>query len=470
MKNLIILSIFICSIISFSESMIVVNNGGTRVLVVDSGTDFAHPEFNGKILYELAELNGVAGKDDDNNGYIDDLAGWNFVENTNVQVDTTILPPFYDEVLRYNDVLEKYGRKGEITQEDYNFAIEFQKDLTKRMWMGFIGGYAHGTHVAGIISKNNNHTSFKAIKFIGTGTPPSTSSLREMIIARNGFLKRQTRQKTYGEIEAIYKQLGDSAIASMQPITDYVAFCNPRVINCSYGDNRDAIFPNVKKHMLDVFGYTNPDTDEVFKVMDIYAKNVSIRRTDKMYEKATNALLLIAAGNSAEDVDKYISSPIDMSTQNKIVIAATFDDKLIADFSCYGIKKVDIAAPGVLIKSSYPSGKYGLMSGTSQATPYVSKIAAKLFHIRPALTPVEVKKILMGTADKKDWLKEKVVCGGVVNPLRAEAAARLVNKGVDIDKAIAQVLINIGNAKIPERKIDLNDPLMQNFYRSTIVY
>ena len=470
MKKIIILLIFTCSIISFCESMTVVNNGGTRVLVVDSGTDFSHPEFTGKVLNETAELNGTAGQDDDNNGYIDDVAGWNFVENTKTLVDTTVLPAFYDEVLRYNDILEKYVRKGEITQEDYNFAVSFEKDTTKRPWMGFIGGYSHGTHVAGIISRNNNHTAFKAIKYIGTGTPPSTSSLREMIIARDGVLKRQTRQMTYEEIEATYKQLGDSTVQSVQPLTDYVAFCNPRVINCSYGDNRDVIFPVIKKHMTDVFGYTNPDTAEIYKIMDIYSKNVSVRNSEKMYEKATNALILIAAGNSAEDVDKYISSPIDMNIENKLVIAATFDDNLIADFSCYGVKKVDIGAPGVLIRSTYPNGKYGLMSGTSQATPYVSKIAAKLFHVRPALTPVEVKKILMGTADKKDWLKDKVVCGGVVNPQRAEETVRLMNKGMNIDKAIAQVLISIGNIRSAKRNINLSDPLIQRFYKATIVY
>ncbi len=58
------------------------------VAVIDTGVDFSHPDLDGKAWTNLLELNGVANTDDDGNGYVDDINGWNFVNNTpNVFVD-----------------------------------------------------------------------------------------------------------------------------------------------------------------------------------------------------------------------------------------------------------------------------------------------------------------------------------------------------------------------------------------------
>ncbi|MBN2853072.1 MAG: S8 family serine peptidase, partial [Clostridia bacterium] len=462
MKKLIILLIFTYSIISFCESMTVVNNGGTRVLVVDSGTDFSHPEFTGKVLNETAEVSGTAGQDDDNNGYIDDVAGWNFVENNNTMVDTSILPAFYDEVLRYSDITEKYYYDYDsLTEDDFTFTESFHSDDMKYSWFDFIGGFSHGTHVAGIISRNNNYVSLKAIKYLNVGTAPSLDRMKEFLIYRISLDGRSSRQMSYEEIETYFKEYGDTEVAAYQNVSDYVSFCVPRVINCSYGDNRVNLMEFMKEAMVDTFGYSTADTEEAYKLVDIYARNVSVRTDEKVYEKATDALIIIAAGNEAENVDDFISSPIDMNIENKMVVAATFDDNLIADFSCYGVNKVDVAAPGVLIRSTYPNGKYGLMSGTSQATPYVSKIAARAFLLRNTLTPLEVKKIIMETVDKKDWLKDKVKTSGCVNMYRVEQAVRFMNQGLTIDQAIAKANSGTGTVRTSSRNIDLNDPLIQ---------
>ena len=85
---------------------------------------------------------------------------------------------------------------------------------------------------------------------------------------------------------------------------------------------------------------------------------------------------------------------------------------------------MDIAAPGVAIKSSAPGGRYVSMSGTSQAAPYVSNIATSIMEINPLLTPSDVKKILMKTVDKKSFLRGKVKSGGIVNKERALYAAQ----------------------------------------------
>ena len=60
--------------------------------------------------------------------------------------------------------------------------------------------------------------------------------------------------------------------------------------------------------------------------------------------------------------------------------------------------KPDIVAPGVLINSTSHNG-YSYVSGTSFATPHVTGAAALLLEKNPSLTPLEIKSILVTTAD-----------------------------------------------------------------------
>ncbi|MFP5387665.1 MAG: S8 family serine peptidase, partial [Bacteriovoracia bacterium] len=75
------------------------------------------------------------------------------------------------------------------------------------------------------------------------------------------------------------------------------------------------------------------------------------------------------------------------------------------------------------------------VSGTSQAAPYVSNIAGRIKDANPRLKPLQIKKILMGTVDKKDFLKDKVTSGGIVNGDRAVYAATL-SRQVSLEEAI----------------------------------
>lgn len=52
------------------------------VAVIDTGVDFSHPDLQGKMWVNPGELNGTTGVDDDKNGYVDDINGWNFVNNS----------------------------------------------------------------------------------------------------------------------------------------------------------------------------------------------------------------------------------------------------------------------------------------------------------------------------------------------------------------------------------------------------
>ena len=49
------------------------------VAVTDHGVEYDHPDLAGNMWVNEAELNGTPGVDDDNNGYVDDIYGWNVI-------------------------------------------------------------------------------------------------------------------------------------------------------------------------------------------------------------------------------------------------------------------------------------------------------------------------------------------------------------------------------------------------------
>jgi len=53
------------------------------VAVIDTGLDFNHPDIAGNLWTNQAELNGIPGFDDDGNGFVDDVRGWDFYNRDN---------------------------------------------------------------------------------------------------------------------------------------------------------------------------------------------------------------------------------------------------------------------------------------------------------------------------------------------------------------------------------------------------
>ena len=103
---------------------------------------------------------------------------------------------------------------------------------------------------------------------------------------------------------------------------------------------------------------------------------------------------------------------------------------------------VEIAAPGVGILSSIPGDEHLAVSGTSQASPFVANVAGRVLDINERLTFAELKRVLMETVDKKDFLTDKVTSGGIANPDRAVRAAELSLK-MSLDEAILQSRLEI---------------------------
>lgn len=136
-------------------------------------------------------------------------------------------------------------------------------------------------------------------------------------------------------------------------------------------------------------------------------------------------LVVAAAGNDHRNTDLFQNYyyPAAYRLTNIIAVAATDVHNNLLLSSNWGATKVDVCAPGENIYSTLPRengrSKFGYMSGTSQATAFVSGLAALLLSQDPHLTPQQIKKIILKSVDKFPQLQGKVVSGGRINAYQA---------------------------------------------------
>lgn len=137
--------------------------------------------------------------------------------------------------------------------------------------------------------------------------------------------------------------------------------------------------------------------------------------------EAKGVLFIAAAGNEKQDSDlpQNYYYPSAYKLPNIISVAATDIHNKLLRSSNWGKVRVDVTAPGENIYSTLPGGRYGYMSGTSQATAFVTGIAALLLSRDPSLSPAKIKELIRGSADVIPELKDKIASGGRVNAYKA---------------------------------------------------
>ncbi len=155
-----------------------------------------------------------------------------------------------------------------------------------------------------------------------------------------------------------------------------------------------------------------------------YATNKEAVDQAMLYARKHDVLIVQAAGNDGKNIDSFANFPQRFwpAERNWIVVGASGpvdDATLAAGFSNYGIRSVDVFAPGVRIYSSVPGSKYDTYDGTSMAAPVVTGLAALIREYYPKLKADKVKEIILASVTQREPLKNKCVTGGVVNAYEA---------------------------------------------------
>ena len=126
-------------------------------------------------------------------------------------------------------------------------------------------------------------------------------------------------------------------------------------------------------------------------------------------------LFIAAAGNSTANNDVTSSFPSNYDVPNVVAVAATGQNDSLASFSSYGLRTVDLAAPGVDIYSTARNNGYTSMSGTSMATPHVAGAVALMMSVHKQMTMDQLRAKLFQSVDAVPALATKVATGGRLN-------------------------------------------------------
>lgn len=136
-------------------------------------------------------------------------------------------------------------------------------------------------------------------------------------------------------------------------------------------------------------------------------------------------LVVAAAGNERQNIDikKNNYYPASYRLSNIISVAATDIHNNLLPSSNWGKRLVDVTAPGEDILSTLPAHRYGKMTGTSQATAFVTGVAALLLSQDPKLTPNQIREIIRDSSDRIPSLAERVASAGRINAYQALLSA-----------------------------------------------
>ncbi len=405
----------------------VANTHAAKIAVIDSGLDYKHEMITPNLWTNPNEVEDR--RDNDGNGYQDDVHGWNFAEQNGVLIDYKYLGTFSPDCKKYFDIQGKMFLKT-ATEAEIAWLKEKVKDAAFIKEMGKFGNFVHGTHVAGITIRDSKNEVI-GIKLIPT----------EVKLWYDGLKNQKSANADRWELlQKAFDALATQQMALLGDIARFADYHKADVANGSFGTGfkqAKMITDNAYK----IIFFKKPSEEDSNKAASMFIKSL-VAAGDKFVSAAPNTLFVFAAGNDGMSNDEFGTSPANIKADNVITVGATYKNEFFAPFSNYGTKMVDIAAPGMLINSSIPGNDYLEVSGTSQASPYVANVAAKIKEANPKLKPSEIKKILMGTVDPKSFLKEKVSTSGIVNSDRAVVAAQLsVTSSVEIaiSRAKAQV-------------------------------
>lgn len=384
--------------------------------------------------------------DNDRNGKIDDIQGWNLAENNGFlfsEDEIAMIPEYVFEIYRIIGRIQN-NESTAADQEYLDREIRNQPSdqLIYRMGLlNFYGNYAHGTHVAGLVAQTSAEAKLMNMRMFPHVQIPSAP-------ARSGI-----GTSIWRWIEArILRYFAEQANATFHAAGQYLDFHQVPVANYSLGIPLE----NLARLYLSLWGINEPTEEELkTEVQKLYS--FFSEEGKKWVNGASQTLFVFAAGNSSLNNDEFPAFPSNIQTSNTLSVAAVNSSGELADFSNFGLSSVDVASFGVAQVSAVPAKELSAtlpMSGTSMAAPIVTGVVADCKAMNSGLSTGDLKEILMGTVDKKDNLKDVVRSGGIVNKDRAIKAAELSRQFT------LATAIQLANDTVADQKLILKSKLM----------
>lgn len=432
------------------------------VAILDSGLDTDHEDLVDNIWVNEDEIPGN-GIDDDKNGYIDDINGWNFLGNANGEnIDAANL-----EVTRlYRKFAPRFGEiesKNEVAKEDradYELFKKVEAKILEELNStaqefaqidGFLKVYTLSDSAAkadlkedytleDVLAWEPESEDAKLYQNILSGMLQNPEFSYEQLRDYNDYLKdkleyhynprfidratigdnyENTEERFYGnnDVAAPHNDHGTHVAGivgavrnnnlGMNGICENVALMAVRTV--PNGDEFDKDVANAIRYAVD-------NGADIINMS--FGKNYSPQKEAVYaaikYAEENDVLLIAGAGNSAENIDKIVNYPNGYYPDSKdkcstfLAVGATFnetDSDLVAPFSNYGKKRLDIFAPGVQIYSTKPDDTYEFEDGTSMAAPVVAGVAALIKSYFPEITAIQLRDLLLESSVKYNKLK-----------------------------------------------------------------
>ncbi|MFK7813589.1 MAG: S8 family peptidase [Maribacter sp.] len=455
------------------------------VAVLDSGMDLKHEDLDNVLWTNKREKAGD-GKDNDNNGYIDDIHGYNFLgESYNEQLEAARIVKLklgdaamqakakakvdaeyakalqnkqqYEQILQAvknaDEAVKKNLGKSDYTKKDVS-GIKTE-DQTMQQHIGVLmqmftfaddiptvfkeleGGIKHFSDQANY----NYNVDFDGRKIVGDDPYDMNSKNYG-----NGNPQSRSEDESHGTHVAGIIGAERNNGKGANGVANNVAIMSIRAV--PNGDEYDKdialgiryAVDNGAKIINGSFGKAfSPNADWVYDAIK--------------YAASKDVLFIHAAGNDGANLDdpnepNFPNDAVNNGPEiadNVITVGALapkYGSSMLATFSNYGDINVDVFAPGDEIYSTMPNNKYDYQGGTSMASPAVAGVAALIRSQYPKLNASQVKRIIMksglpikakvilgGEAEKVSTLDEISTSGRIVNAYNALIMAKGVNAG-----------------------------------------
>jgi len=415
-------------------------------------------------------------KDDDKNGFVDDVHGWNFLGEANLENyefvrilkkgddgSETYKKALADYEKKYNEIIQykepvdmlvkadktirEYLKKESYTLQELKdvASVKYELFQSKRILLA----YAEDTgenfrteleefkdYVYDQLNYNLNKD-FDGRKILGD----NADDLSTKKYGNNVVYSKSRKDSSHGtHVAGIIAQLKNNGIGGDGVATNVEIMPIRAVPN---GDEYDKDIALAIRYAVDngakvingSFGKDySPHKDWVFDAIK--------------YAESKDVLIVHAAGNDSKNIDVEPNFPTDEIegkefANNVITIGAinqNYGDKMVADFSNFGATNVDVFAPGVKIYATIPENKYKYEQGTSMASPNAAGVAALIRSYYPNLKASQVKQIIMQSGTPIDLVvnvgengetkkfSEACVSGKIVNAYNALKMAEEMSK------------------------------------------